>query len=292
MNQDDAQQNSDTKGTHCGDGETAGILARDDGTSIAYDALSRKGGALSRKGGAGQAKAGTGWGGVVFLHGLHSDRNGTKALATEAWCRAHGLPFVRFDMFGHGGSSGAFEEGTISRWTEDTLAVLDSLTQGPQILVGSSMGGWVMLRAALRRRDRVAALVGLAAAPDFTRDLMWRELSEDQRNLIKSQGYIDLPSCYGPEPYRISRKLIEDGEDNLLLDGPIALTCPVRLIHGQHDQDVPWRTALRLAERLESDDVEVTVIKRGEHRLSEPSDLALLTRILDGLLEDHQAATN
>lgn len=260
-------------------------LPRADGHHLAYDRL-----APSRAG-AGPT--------VVFLHGLNSDRGGTKALALEDHCRRTGRAFVRFDMFGHGQSSGTFTDGCISRWTDDTVAVIDRLTQapaagsagGPVVLVGSSMGGWVMLRAALARPARVAGLFGIAAAPDFTEDLMWAQFSADQRAALAANGFVDLPSDYADGPYRISRRLIEDGRRNLVLRGPIALACPVRLVHGQRDASVPWQTALKLAECLASSDVQILLVKDGNHRLSRPHDLQRLCAVLDDLIAAVGAAS-
>jgi pimeloyl-ACP methyl ester carboxylesterase len=222
--------------------------------------------------------------GVVFLHGLMSDRGGNKAMALEAHCTAKGYAFVRFDMYGHGASSGRFEDGSVSRWTEDAVAVLDQLSEGTQILVGSSMGGWVMLRAALARPRRVAGLVGIAIGPDFTEELMWAKFTPEQRRQLTDAGVVELPSEYGDGPYRISRHLIEDGRRNLLLGGDIAVDCPVRLIQGQQDTAVPWRTSVRVAEKLKSQDVEVHLIKDGDHRLSRPSDLAHICALVDDVV--------
>lgn len=244
------------------------ILARPDGASIAYHRTPGRGP------------------GVIFLTGLMSDMDGGKALALEAWCRAHGRAFVRFDFYGHGQSSGAFPDGTIGRWAEDAVAVIDALSEGPQVLVGSSMGGWVMLLAALARPERIAGLVGIAAAPDFTEDLMRRELSPEQLATVEREGRIDIPSDYGDEPYVISKTLLDDGEKHLLLRGEIALDQPVRLIQGLRDPDVPPPTAARIQERLRSDDVEVIYVKRGDHRLSEPRDLARLVRVVDALMTE------
>jgi pimeloyl-ACP methyl ester carboxylesterase len=221
--------------------------------------------------------------GVVFLGGFHSDMTGSKAEHLAAWCAARGRAFLRFDYSGHGASGGRFEEGTISRWLDDAEAVLTRLTEGPQVLVGSSMGGWIALLLALRHPARVAALLGIAAAPDFTEELMWARMPPEVRAEIAERGLWRWPSAYG-EPYPITRALIEDGRRHLLLDGPIALGCPVRLLQGQADADVPWQHALRLAERLASPDVEVTLIKEGDHRLSAPAQLALLGRVLGALL--------
>ncbi|SDH08507.1 alpha/beta hydrolase [Roseospirillum parvum] len=226
--------------------------------------------------------------GVVFLHGLKSDMEGGKALALEAHCRARGQAFLRLDTFGHGRSSGTFEEGTIGRWRADVTAALDHLTEGPQVIVGSSMGGWLMLLALLDRPEKAVAGLGLAAAPDFTEDLLEPGLSADQRAELKRDGLVHLPNCYGADPYPIALKLIEEGRDHLLLRGPLPITQPLRLIHGMKDADVPWRTALRIMEQVSGDDVECLFAKNGEHRLSEPADLKRLCHLLDTLL-DHVA---
>ncbi len=218
--------------------------------------------------------------GVVFLGGFASDMTGTKATALEEHCRGEGRAYVRFDYLGHGASSGKFAQGTIGRWADDAVAVIDAATQGPQVLVGSSMGGWIMLLAALARPERVCGLVGVAAAPDFTEDLVWNTFDAAQRQALMRDGVVDLPSDYSGEPYPITRALIEDGREHLLLHGPIPVACPVRLIQGMNDADVPWETAFRIAEKLISDDVEVTLVKSGDHRLSEPDDLARLCRTL------------
>jgi pimeloyl-ACP methyl ester carboxylesterase len=213
--------------------------------------------------------------GVVFLGGYRSDMTGSKALALEAHCREAGRAFVRFDYQGHGASGGRFEDGTIGSWTEDALAVIDAATEGPQVLVGSSMGGWIMLLAALARPGRVAGLVGIAAAPDFTEDLVWDALGPEARGRMLADGRIEEPSAYG-DPYVYTRALVEDGRRRLLLRAPIPLACPVRLLHGMRDPDVPWETSLRLAGRLQAEDVRTTLVKDGDHRLSRPQDLALL----------------
>ena len=223
--------------------------------------------------------------GVMFLTGFKSDMDGGKALALEAHCRVRGQAFLRFDYRGHGQSSHEFEEGCIGDWAADAVAVLDAVTDGPQILVGSSMGGWIMLLAALARPERIAGLVGLAAAPDFTEDLMWNEFDDAQKEGLSRDGFIEIPNCYDAEPYRIMMRLIEDGREHLLLRSSIALDVPVRLIQGMEDEDVPWETALRLQEKLTSADVDVTLVKDGGHRLSEPQDLDRLVRIVDLLLD-------
>lgn len=228
--------------------------------------------------------SGQGRPGVMFLGGFMSDMTGTKALALEAWAVSEGLAFTRFDYQGHGASSGRFADGTIGLWADDALAVLDAVTSGPQVLVGSSMGGWTMLLTALRRPDRVAGLVGIAAAPDFTEDLMWDLFDDEVRRAIIERGVWNRPSEYGPEPQPITRALIEDGRTHLLLRGPIAISSPVRLLHGQRDPDVPWQVSLALAEALTGDDVRVTLVKDGDHRLSRPQDIALLCRTVGDLV--------
>lgn len=222
--------------------------------------------------------------GILFLSGFNSDMQGNKALALDAWCRQRGRQFTRFDYFGHGQSSGAVEEGCIGRWRDDALTVLDQVTEGPQLLVGSSMGGWIMLLVALQRPQRLRGLVGLAAAPDFTARLA-QNLSPSQRQQLAATGYADLPNCYDDgEPYRIGRHMLEEGAAHLLLGSEIAVDLPVRLIHGQRDDDVPWQLSLELAQRLRSADVEVQLVKSGDHRLSEPADLQRLRAVVEQLL--------
>jgi pimeloyl-ACP methyl ester carboxylesterase len=249
-------------------GDEPRILTRVDGATIAYHKSSGK------------------EPGIVFLGGFNSDMTGAKAVALEAHCRAAGRSFLRFDYFGHGQSSGDFTDGTIGRWAEDAIRVLDGLTDGPQILIGSSMGGWIMLLAALARPDRVAALIGIAAAPDFTEALMWQHWPPEVREKLRRDGVLRTPSDYGDEPYAITLKLIEDGRDHLLLERPIAVHCPVRLIHGMRDTDVPWEHALAIGEKLLSNHVTVTLVKDGDHRLSRDEDIARLCRILDETIED------
>jgi pimeloyl-ACP methyl ester carboxylesterase len=246
-------------------GRDPAILARPGGATIAYRRL------------AGKPP------GIVFLGGFRSDMGGTKALFLEDYCQRRGRAFVRFDYFGHGASSGDFAEGTIGRWREDAIGVIDSLTTGPQILVGSSMGGWIMLLAALARPARIAALVGIAGAPDFTEELLWPRLSPAQREEIMGRGRVVLPSGYDVAGYLYTRALVEDGRRHLLLGEPIALDMPVHLLHGLADESVPWQLSLRLAERLASRDVAVTLVKDGDHRLSTPADLVRLAQILDAL---------
>ena len=221
--------------------------------------------------------------GVLFLGGFRSDMTGTKATALDAHCRAVGRAFVRFDYSGHGESSGRFEEGTIGGWLADALRVLDEAAEGPQVLVGSSMGGWIMLLAALARPERVRGLVGVAAAPDFTEELIWGRLTEESRRRLMEEGSLLRPSAYGAEPCPITCRLIEEGRAHLLLRGPIGVRCPVRLIHGMADADVPWEVALRLCGCLEGADVELTLVKGGDHRLSSPGDIRRLTGTVEGL---------
>ena len=228
--------------------------------------------------------------GVVFLGGFRSDMNGTKALALEKWCRATGRAFLRFDYGGHGQSSGAFTDGTIATWAEDAIFAIEKLTQGPQVLVGSSMGGWIMLVAALRLKGKISGLLGLAAAPDFTEDLIHGELTPRQLEIIETEGQVKIPNCYDvDDPYIITKALIEDGRRQRLLHKPIALDIPVRLIQGMKDEDVPWKTALKIQEMLVGEDVEVQLVKNADHRLSEPGDLDRLTTTLEKLLAHIEA---
>lgn len=224
------------------------------------------------------------------MTGFMSDMTGSKALALEEMCKSRGQAYLRFDYRGHGASSQAFRDGCIGDWADDARLALDELTKGPQILVGSSMGGWIMLLTALARPERVAGLVGIAPAPDFTESLIWNELTERQRQKIEADGFVEIPSDYGDQPYVITRRLIEDGRKHLLLDkGPLPINVPVRIIQGTEDKDVPWKTALRIQEAVESQDVEITFVKNGGHRLSEPGDLSRLTRTVEALLDQLEA---
>ena len=197
---------------------------------------------------------------VVFLGGFRSDMTGTKATALEAWARLTGRSYLRFDYLGHGQSSGRFEDGTIGRWLDDSLAVIDAKTTGKLVLVGSSMGGWLSLLVALRRPERLAGLVLIAAAPDFTERMLLRSLSPEDRALLQREGRLERPSQYSPEPSVFTWQLIEEGRNHLVLDKKLALPCPVRLLHGQADPDVPWESALRIAERVESTDAREILI--------------------------------
>ena len=224
--------------------------------------------------------------GVVFLGGFMSDMTGTKAVVLEEHCRKTGQAFLRLDYRGHGASSDDFVNGCIGDWKDDAIVALDALTDGPQVVVGSSMGGWIMLLAALARPDRIAGLVGIAAAPDFTERLMWPKFSDDIRQTIEREGVYYAPTEYGDTPYPITKRLIEDGRNHLLLDAEIDIDCPVHLLHGQRDPDVPWEHSLAIAQRLRHEAVSVTLIKDGDHRLSRDEDLALLCRTVDALCQN------
>jgi pimeloyl-ACP methyl ester carboxylesterase len=228
--------------------------------------------------------------GVMSLHGFRSDMTGEKALHVAAWCAANGIACTRLDYSGHGASDGVFADGTIGSWAADALLVLDHVAQGPQVLVGSSMGAWIMLLLALKRPKRTAALVGIAAAPDFTEDLLWGQASEEQRALLAREGRVVVPSAYSDDPNIFTLTLIEEGRRHLVLRQPIPFPGPVRLLHGQRDPDVPWRTSLALAERIAGDDVRLTLVKDGDHRLSRPSDLALLGDVLAEVLATVEAS--
>ena len=229
--------------------------------------------------------------GVMFLGGFMSDMTGTKACALEAHCRRAGRAYVRFDYSGHGASGGAFRDGTIGQWRDDALAVLDRIARGPQVLVGSSMGGWLVLLAALARPGRVAGLVGVAAAPDFTEDLIWSALDDEARRTLADTGVVERPCDYGEDPYPITMRLIEEARSHLLLRAPIPLDCPIHLLQGMADEDVPWRTALRLAEQVESGSVVVELVKDGDHRLSREQDIARLCAAVEATARAGPAAS-
>jgi pimeloyl-ACP methyl ester carboxylesterase len=225
--------------------------------------------------------------GLFWLGGFNSDMRGTKALALDAWAAERDRACIRFDYSGHGESGGAFVDGTIGRWLEESVAVFEKFCTGPQVVIGSSMGGWIALllaRELARRpagRASLAGLVLIAPAPDFTEELMWKGFSPEIRREIESQGVWLRPSAYG-EPYPITRALIEEGRSHLLLGSAIDVGCPVRILQGAQDPDVPWRHAFALADRLPSDDVVLTMIQDGDHRLSRPQDIA---RILAAVAE-------
>ena len=225
-----------------------------------------------------RARAGTAPG-LFWLGGFNSDMQGTKAAALDAWAAERNRACVRFDYSGHGESGGAFVDGTIGRWLEETVAVFEQFCAGPQVVIGSSMGGWMALllaRELARRpgsRASLAGLVLIAPAPDFTEELMWKGFSPQARHEIETTGVWLRPSDYG-DPYPITRALIEEGRNHLLLGSAIEVGCPVRILQGAQDPDVPWRHAFALAHRLPVDDVVLTVIQDGDHRLSRPQDIA------------------
>ena len=253
---------------------TDGIFESAAGPAIAYRRVAATGGA--------------GLAGVVWLGGFNSTMDGAKATSLEAWARARGRACLRFDYSGHGLSGGALEEGTVSRWLAEAQQVFDTLTAGPQILVGSSMGGWIALllaRAHMAQAGadgtRIAGLVLIAPAADMTERLIWADASPEMRRAIEVDGVWLRPSAYGDGPYPITRALIEDGRDHLIMDERLAIHCPVRILHGLDDPDVPWRHSLALADCLEGEDVTVTFVKGGDHRLSTDRDIARLRAVLD-----------
>ncbi|MEL0436356.1 alpha/beta fold hydrolase [Phycobacter sp. K97] len=220
---------------------------------------------------------------IVFLGGLKSDMEGTKAVHLEAWAKAHGRAFLRFDYSGHGESSGTFEEGCIGDWLEDTLAAIDALTEGAIIPVGSSMGGWQALLLAKARPERIAGMVTIAAAPDFTEDGYWASFTEAQKAKLETHGFVELPSDY-MEPYRISKRMIEDGRRCLVLRAPLSLSFPVRCLQGTADTAVSTETALRLLDHAECPDMRLTLVKDADHRFSDETCLSLIEQaILDVL---------
>ncbi len=221
---------------------------------------------------------------IVFLSGHRSDMRGTKVAHLAAWAAGKKRAFLRFDYSGHGESGGAFEEGTIGAWLEDALAVIDS-TEGPLVLVGSSMGGWLGLLAAIQRPARVVAFLGIASAPDFTESLIWDKLTEPQQKQLIKKGFLDLPSRYEDTPTRITLAFLEESADHYLLDKPsIPLQCPVTLLHGLNDADVPFEFSMAINEKLESKQVSTRLIPDGDHRLSSEKDLRIIVSALEKLL--------
>ncbi len=223
--------------------------------------------------------------GLFWLSGYKSDMKGTKAAALARWAEDAGRAIVRFDYSGHGELGGVFTNGTIGRWLADALAVFEACCRGPQILIGSSMGGWLALLMvrALRQRQQtgpaaVAGLVLIAPAVDFTEELMWKRFPPAIKRELEETGVWARPSDYSPEPYLVTRQLIEEGRNHLLLGGMIETGCPVRILQGVEDPDVPWRHAVELVSRLASDDVVLTLVKDGDHRLSRPEDIERLIR--------------
>jgi alpha-beta hydrolase superfamily lysophospholipase len=223
---------------------------------------------------------------LVWLGGFRSDMLATKATHLAQWCDSTGRAMTRFDYSGHGESGGRFEDGTIGAWLEDALAVIVQVVEGRPILVGSSMGGWIALLAARRLAGSAKAPAGLvlvAPAADFTERLMWDRFPEPVRGAILETGSWLRPSDYSPEPYPITRRLIEEGRDHLLLKAPIDLGCPVHILQGMADPDVPWQHAMALVEHLATDDVTVTLVKDGDHRLSRPQDLDKLVEAVEAV---------
>ncbi len=243
------------------------FLARPDGEQIAY---------IRRNGHPGKAN-------ILWLGGFRSDMDGTKALALDVWAAATGRGFLRFDYFGHGKSSGDFEDGTIGRWREDALAVIDALATGPLILAGSSMGGWISLLAARERASQLAGMLLIAPAPDFTSELMWPGFSDEVRQTILSTGRFEEPSPYEGETFIVTRKLIEDGRKWSVLGTPVPFEGPVRILQGARDESVPWQHARKCMDVLTSDDCVFTLVKNGDHRLSTEPDLARLTATAEAL---------
>jgi pimeloyl-ACP methyl ester carboxylesterase len=229
--------------------------------------------------------------GIVFMTGYRSRMEGAKALALEAYARGTGRAFTRFDYQGHGESGGDFEQANLSTWIGDALAVVDEVTEGPLVLAGSSMGAWIMLRVALARPQRVAGLLGIASAPDLTKTLMWDLFDDETRDKVMAGAVLRFPSGEGDSETVITKDLIEDGSRHLVLEGPIPIRAPVRLLHGLADQTVPWTLSELLLAQLESPDSSLTLIKDGGHRLSKPHELGLLVHAMDGLcrLADGQA---
>jgi pimeloyl-ACP methyl ester carboxylesterase len=243
--------------------ETTGRLSCGDGTSVAWRRIPGEGPT------------------VVWLGGFKSDMAGTKAEHLAAWAGRSGRDFLRFDYFGHGASDGDFADGTIGRWREDSLAVIDALVDAPAVLVGSSMGGWMACLAALARPDKVAALVLVAPAADFTAELMWPQFTPEQQAQITGNGFWMRPSPYDPAGYPITRRLIEDGARWSILGGPVEINAPVRILQGGRDPDVPWRHALRLAAAITSDDLVFTLVRDADHSMSRPQDLARLVAAIE-----------
>lgn len=218
--------------------------------------------------------------GVIFLGGFMADMNGTKATFLDEYCQQRGQAFIRFDYLGHGESSGELIHCNMSRFKNDVLSVLDQLTTGPQILVGSSMGGWLMLLAAKERLERIKALLGIAPAPDFIRPLVWDRLTPAQREEIETKGICYVPSPFQEKPYPITKNLIEDGDKHSILTAAIPIDCPIRLLHGVKDIEVPYALSLKIMENVVSEDVRVTLVKNGDHRLNSVEHLKLLSDTL------------
>lgn len=235
-----------------------------------------------------RAAAGPGSPGAVWLGGFKSDMLSTKAERLDAWAAARGRAFLRFDYSGHGESSGRFEDGTIGLWLAESLDLIRRQTRGPQILVGSSMGGWIALLAARAlaksgETERLAGLVLIAPAVDFTEALMWPRMPPEARRDIETKGVWMRPSAYSPQPYPVTRALFEDGRDHLLLGGSVRAHCPVHILQGMRDPDVPWEHAMTLVQALSGDPVTITLVKDGDHRLSREEDIARLLAAVEAL---------
>ncbi len=222
---------------------------------------------------------------VVFFPGYASDMQGIKARALSAHCAEVGYGFLRFDYSGHGASAGSLHEGTIGSWRADALAIIGAVTRGRLVFVGSSMGAWIMILVALSMRARVHAVIGIAAAADFTEDILWARMSDSERNALQRDGVIELASRYSERPFRFTSEFIEEARAHLILRTAIELRCPVHLFHGRRDKDVPWETSMQILDRIESRCVNLTLVKDGEHRLSEPGELAQIIAALDRVLE-------
>lgn len=226
--------------------------------------------------------------GIVFLGGFMSDMQGTKALALEDFCKQNELNFVRFDYFGHGQSSGVFTDGTIGLWKENVLTVLDELTEGPQILVGSSMGGWLMLLATLERPERIVGVLGVASAPDFTENLIWDKLDDEARKTLQSGEIYALPSDYDDSSYPLAMNLIQEGRNHLLLGNKININVPVRLLHGMLDKDVPCELSVKISQQITSDNVCVSLVPFADHRMSTNENIELLCDTLKDMVEKYE----
>ncbi len=222
---------------------------------------------------------------VIFLGGFNSHMRGTKAEALAEHCLAAGHGFVRFDYSGHGESGGRFEQATIGAWAAQALAVIDRVTHGSLVLVGSSMGAWIMLLSAVARPGRIAALIGIAAAVDMTDRLIGRGLDARQHSELRETGSTQVASDYDPQGYTITRTLLSEGRNHLLLNAPISIDAPLRLLHGTADRDVPWQLSLQVLERVTGHDVRLQLVKDAEHRFSTPDNLQLLMRTLDEFLD-------
>jgi len=223
---------------------------------------------------------------VIFLGGFMSDMDGIKATSLEKFCIDKGYGFIRFDYFGHGQSSGEFTEGTISIWKENALTVIDQLTKGDLVLVGSSMGGWLMILAALERKQRIAGLIGIASAPDFTEELIWDKMSFAEKDELEEKGQYSLKSDYGDEPYPITKELIEDGRKNIVLDKKIELDCPVRLLHAMEDEDVPNYLSIALGQQITTDNMCVNLVAQGDHRMSSDENIELICDTLGEMIDN------